>query len=213
MPRPPAHDTSALLQDLADTWRCKVADLSCGKETLLQRLWAGCVGSAAGRPSTSVHADGHELWAQCTAIGSRDDRACFISSLTPPSARSNLGSRCWRPRRSCSTRGCHGRYGTVNEVSVLRKDTGVSQALVIKRVRPPAGSGVSHQRKLKSYQARSGGLTAGPVAAVCAVHRSRWRAAMPQLLSYHMLTCGAPEQLPSTLCEPTMRRVLATYAP
>ncbi len=50
MPRPPAHDASALLQDLADTWRCNVADLSCGKETLLQRLWAGCVCCAAGGP-------------------------------------------------------------------------------------------------------------------------------------------------------------------
>ena len=52
-----------------------------------------------------------------------------------------------------------------------RKDTGASHPLVIKRVRPPSGSGVSHQRKLKSYQARAGGLTAGAVIEFNAVRR------------------------------------------
>jgi len=53
---------------------------------------------------------------------------------------------------------------------VRRKDTGASHPLVIKRVRPPSGSGVSHQRKLKSYQARSGDLTAGAMVELCAMH-------------------------------------------
>ena len=131
MPRPPAHDTAALLQDLADIWRCKVADLSCGKETLLQRLWAGCVCSVADGP-------GHQL-----------------VQMVIKNARSTQQLACCQIRLDPRVRG---RYGTVNEVTVRRKDTGTSHAVVIKRVRPPAGSGVSHTRKLKSYQARTGGL-------------------------------------------------------
>ncbi|KAK9815361.1 hypothetical protein WJX72_002284 [[Myrmecia] bisecta] len=44
------------------------------------------------------------------------------------------------------------RYGTISELVVKRKEDGSRQQLVVKRVNPPADSGVSHERKLKSYE-------------------------------------------------------------
>ena len=55
------------------------------------------------------------------------------------------------PRQAIA--GCADRYGTVSEVTVSRKDTGDRHELVVKRVQAPVGGGVSHERKLKSYQA------------------------------------------------------------
>lgn len=45
-------------------------------------------------------------------------------------------------------------YGTVSEIIVKDSESNTRSTVIVKRVSPPAGSGVGHERKLKSYEAR-----------------------------------------------------------
>lgn len=53
-------------------------------------------------------------------------------------------------------------YGTCKQVTVRNEGDGSTSSYVVKMIRPPEGSGVSHERKVRSYEVEVRGGGAWP---------------------------------------------------